>query len=97
MNVPELMRERLSTLAPESLSIEDESALHAGHEGARGGGGHYRLRVISAAFAGKPLAARHRMIYEALGPLMQQAIHALAIGAYAPGEAPAESNDKDPR
>ena len=86
MNAAELIREKLSALAPESISIEDESAQHAGHEGARGGGGHYRLVVVSARFAGQPLQARHRMVYEALGPLMQKEIHALAINAYAPDE-----------
>lgn len=86
MNVPDLIRERLSVLAPESISIEDDSAEHAGHEGARGGGGHYQLVVVSQQFAGRPLQSRHRMIYDALGPLMHREIHALAIRAYAPTE-----------
>lgn len=86
MNVADLIRERLSVLAPESISIEDDSAQHAGHEGARGGGGHYQLVVVSPQFAGRPLQARHRMIYDALGPLMHREIHALAIRAYAPTE-----------
>ena len=86
MNVAEQIREKLSALSPESLSIEDESAQHAGHEGARGGGGHYRLVVVSGRFAGQPLQARHRMVYDALGPLMHREIHALAINAYAPDE-----------
>ena len=86
MSVADQIREKLSTLAPESLSIEDESAQHAGHEGAKGGGGHYRLVVVSARFAGQPLQARHRMVYQALGPLMHRDIHALAISAYAPDE-----------
>ena len=95
MNVVDAIREKLAPLAPESLSIDDESALHAGHEGAKGGGGHYRLYVVSRAFAGQSLAARHRMVYDALGTLMKREIHALAISAYAPGEAPAPSTDKD--
>ncbi len=86
MSATELIREKLSALAPESVSIEDESAQHAGHEGARGGGGHYRLVVVSARFAGQPLQARHRMVYDALGALMHREIHALAIQAYAPDE-----------
>jgi BolA protein len=77
---------RLAPLAPESLELADESALHAGHEGARGGGGHYRLTIVSPAFRGRPLLARHRMVYEALGPLMQREIHALAIRACSPEE-----------
>jgi BolA family transcriptional regulator, general stress-responsive regulator len=94
LNVPELIREKLSALAPESLSIADESAQHAGHEGARGGGGHYRLVIVSQRFAGQPLQARHRMIYDALGALMHRQIHALAIQAYAPGEK-TESHEKE--
>jgi BolA protein len=76
----------MSVLAPESISVEDESAQHVGHAGAAGGGGHYRLTIVSARFKGQPLQARHRMIYDALGPLMHREIHALAISAYAPGE-----------
>lgn len=86
MSVEELIREKLAILVPESVSIEDESARHAGHEGAKGGGGHYRLVVISKRFEGQALQARHRMVYEALGPLMRKEIHALALTAYAPGE-----------
>lgn len=86
MSVAESMREKLSALAPESISIEDESAQHAGHEGARGGGGHYRLLIVSHRFSGQPLQARHRMVYEALAPLMHKDIHALAIQAYSPDE-----------
>ena len=82
----ERIREKLAALAPEALEIEDESALHAGHEGAKGGGGHYRVTVVSSRFAGKPLQSRHRMVYEALHELMQSDIHALTIQAYAPGE-----------
>ena len=73
-------------LAPLSLHVDDESALHAGHAGARDGGGHYRVDIVSAAFAGKNTVARHRMIYAALGDLMPRAIHALAIRASAPDE-----------
>ena len=86
MTVEELIREKLAALEPESVSIEDESAQHAGHEGAKSGGGHYRLVVVSPRFAGQPLQARHRLVYEALGPLMHREIHALALTAYAPGE-----------
>jgi BolA protein len=86
LSVAEQIREKLAALAPESISLEDESAQHAGHEGAKGGGGHYRLLIVSPRFAGQPLQARHRMVYAALGPLMQREIHAIAITAYAPGE-----------
>lgn len=86
MNIPEKIRERLAPLSPERLEIEDESARHAGHEGAKGGGGHYRLTVISVQFAGKPPIARHRMILDLLGEMMQKEIHAISIKAYTPGE-----------
>ena len=85
-NTIEQMRERLALLAPESVQILDESAKHAGHEGARSGGGHYQLVIVARAFAGKPAVARHRMIYAALAGMMHRDIHALAIQAYAPGE-----------
>ncbi|MBI3041370.1 MAG: BolA family transcriptional regulator [Betaproteobacteria bacterium] len=86
MTVAERIQRQLASLSPESLEILDESHQHAGHEGARGGGGHYRLVIVSPAFAGKPIQLRHRMVYEALGPMMKKEIHALAIKAYAPGE-----------
>lgn len=86
MNTARLMQERLAGLDPESIEILDESGAHVGHEGAKGGGGHYQLVIVSRAFDGKPAQQRHRMVYEALGPLMKKEIHALAIKAYAPGE-----------
>lgn len=86
MSTEERIRERLKALAPEALEVVDESALHAGHEGAKSGGGHYRLTVVSPRFAGQSVMARHRMIYEALRDLMQKEIHALSIRALAPDE-----------
>jgi len=80
------MQQKLSKLNPESLEILDDSGQHAGHEGARGGGGHYRLTIVSQQFAGKPVQQRHRMVYEALGQMMKSEIHALSIQAYAPEE-----------
>lgn len=85
-SIEETIRQRLAALAPESLDVLDDSAQHAGHEGARSGGGHYQVIVVSPRFAGKPLMARHRMVYDALGNMMQKEIHALAIKAYAPDE-----------
>jgi BolA protein len=85
---PRIIRERLvAALAPVRLEVVDDSHKHAGHEGARDGRGHFAVEVESAAFAGKPLLARHRLVYAALGELMQTDIHALAIRALAPGEA----------
>jgi BolA family transcriptional regulator, general stress-responsive regulator len=86
VSVKDLIREKLAVLDPESIDVQDESALHAGHEGAKGGGGHYRLTLVSPKFAGQPLQARHRLVYQALQPLMTTDIHALAIHAYAPDE-----------
>lgn len=80
------MKARLASLEPRHLEIIDESALHAGHAGAKSGGGHFQLTLISPAFAGQNGVARHRMIYQALGDLMNGKIHALSITALAPGE-----------
>ena len=84
----EAIRLRLEAeLAPLELQIIDESHKHAGHEGARDGRGHYAVRVVSAAFEGEPLLARHRRVYAALGTLMHTEIHALSLRAIAPSEA----------
>ncbi|HEY4374318.1 MAG TPA: BolA family protein [Burkholderiales bacterium] len=80
------IRERLAPLAPETFELLDESGQHVGHAGAAGGGGHYRLTVVSAQFTGKNRVTRHRMVYDALQPLMQHDIHALALVTRAPGE-----------
>ena len=80
------MKARLAVLEPISLDIIDESHKHAGHAGARDGGGHYVLNIVSAQFAGKNAVARHRMIYSALGELMKREIHALTLQAHAPNE-----------
>jgi len=82
----EALRERLATLQPLSLAIEDESHLHAGHAGARDGGGHFKLDIVAAAFSGKGTVARHRLVYAAAGDLMRGRIHALSIRAFAPEE-----------
>ncbi len=78
------MRELLSVLEPLELEIVDESHKHAGHAGARDGGGHYLLHIVSARFTGKSTMARHRMIYSALGEMMQREIHALTLHALEP-------------
>lgn len=77
---------RLSPLDPESIEVLDDSASHAGHAGARSGGGHYEVTIVSASFTGKSRIERHRMVYALLDPLMQRQIHALALRTYAPGE-----------
>lgn len=80
------MKARLAALAPQHLEIVDESALHAGHAGAKAGGGHYQLTIISPAFAGLNAVGRHRLIYRTLGDLMAGRIHALSITALTPDE-----------
>ncbi len=80
------MQRRLAVLVPLRLHIDDESAAHRGHAGAAGGGGHFRLTLVSAAFAGKNTVARHRLVYDALGDMMRGPIHALAINALTPDQ-----------
>ncbi len=84
-DVPALIRERLSSLAPLSLEIVDDSALHRGHAGAREGG-HYRVKIVSSAFETVSTLGRHRMIHAALGDLMRKGIHAVSIETATPGE-----------
>ncbi len=85
---PARIRARLeAVLAPDVLEIIDEGHLHRGHAGARDGRGHFRVRIVSPRFAGVRTVARHRLVYDAVGELMQSDIHALTITALAPGEA----------
>lgn len=82
-----LIRQQLEqALAPQLLEIQDDSHMHAGHAGARSGGGHYTVTIVAAAFAGKSLIERHRMVYAALADLMPTKIHALSINALIPEE-----------
>ncbi len=81
------IRARLQqTLQPQEIAIDDESALHAGHEGAKSGGGHYRLRVVSPMFDGLPRLARHRLVYDSLGEMMRREVHALTMTLLTPAE-----------
>jgi BolA protein len=70
--------------APSHLLVKDQSHLHAGHACAQEGLGHYEVKIVSATFAGLRPLARHRLIYDALGTLMETDIHALKIDATAP-------------
>ena len=82
-----MVRERLyQEMGAEFVEVDDQSHLHAGHSGAAAGGGHFEVVVISKAFEGLSTLARHRLVYEVMGDAMEQAIHALSIKAYAPGE-----------
>ncbi len=80
-----------AALEPQSLEISDDSHMHAGHPGARDGRGHFSVTIVSNVFEGKRPLARHRLVYNALGTLMQTDIHALAIEALTPDEASTSS------
>lgn len=82
-----LIRTRLeAALEPDELDVVDDSQRHAGHAGARDGRGHFQVRILSRRFAGKKTVERHRMVYAALGPLMQTDIHALGLVALSPDD-----------
>jgi BolA protein len=82
-----LIRSRLeAALEPDELEIVDDSHRHAGHAGARDGRGHFQVRILSRRFAGKKTVERHRMVYAALGSLMQTDIHALGLLALSPDD-----------
>jgi BolA protein len=75
-----------TSLQPVYVEIRDDSASHAGHAGARSGGGHFYATIVADLFEGKNLVQRHQLVYRALGSLMQSDIHALGILAYTPLE-----------
>lgn len=77
----------IETFSPLECQLEDESARHAGHAGAASGGGHFRLRIVSAHFEGQNRVGRHRLVYDSLQEMMHSDIHALAITALTPSEA----------
>ena len=83
MDTPEVIVSRIREhLSAESVEIDDQSHLHAGHAGAAGGGGHYEVTIVASCFKGLNTLARHRLVYEAVGDLMKKEIHALSIQAY---------------
>ena len=88
MRVARAIRDRLTAaLAPTRLDLTDESARHAGYAGARAEGeSHFRLTIVAAAFTGKSRIERQRLVYAALGDLMQSDVHALSITARTPAE-----------
>ena len=75
-----------AAFSPSHLQVKDQSHLHAGHAGARDGMGHFEATIVADAFAGKSRIERHRLVYAALGAMMQTDIHALKINAYSPDE-----------
>jgi BolA protein len=82
----EIRRRLEAAFQPQALEVVDEGHLHVGHEGAKDGRGHFRLRIVSDRFAGQGMVQRHRLIYQAMGELMHSDIHALAMDARAPDE-----------
>jgi BolA family transcriptional regulator, general stress-responsive regulator len=87
MQVAAEIRRRLARLQPIRVELIDESARHAGHAGARPQGeSHFRLLIVADAFSGRSRIERQRMVYGALGDLMQTDVHALSISALTPAE-----------
>ena len=80
------LESRLAPLAPTTLEIRDDGALHVGHAGAAGGAGHFSVTIVSEHFLGMTRLARHRAVLGRVGDLIPFPVHALAIHAYAPGE-----------
>ncbi len=85
-NRTDLIQTALSSLQPTYINIEDQSQQHANHAGAKSGGGHFTVTIISPLFQGKSSVQRHQMIYQALGDLMKTDIHAVSITAKTPAE-----------
>lgn len=85
MTADDIRRRLEAALTPATIEVEDDSHRHAGHAGAREGR-HFTVRMTAACFAGQARLARHRLVYDALGPLHTQGIHALALVLRAPGE-----------
>ena len=81
-----LIRQKLETLDPLELDVQDDSHLHAGHAGAASGAGHFSVKIVSPRFEGQRLVMRHRLVYDAVRDMMHSDIHALAITALAPSE-----------
>ena len=82
-----LIENRLrEAFTPQKIEVRDDSRLHAGHEGAKSGGGHFAVTIVAPAFQGKNPVQRHQMIYRALGDMMKKEIHALSIQAFTPDE-----------
>ena len=84
----EIRNRLMVALEPTRLDVINESHLHAGHRDSPGTGeSHFRVLIVSPQFAGQSRVSRHRMVNEALTGLVGQKVHALALNAFAPGEA----------
>jgi BolA protein len=87
MNRATIIENRLrEAFAPSKIEVCDDSHRHAGHEGAKSGGGHFTVIIVAPSFQGKSSVQRHQMIYQALGDMMKKEIHALSIQVLAPDE-----------
>jgi BolA protein len=88
MSIAERIRSKIEAgLAPERLEIHDDSHRHAGHAASRPGGEtHFRVEIVSAAFAGQSRLERQRRVYALLADELADRVHALQITALAPGE-----------
>jgi BolA protein len=89
MTVQDTLRAKLTAaLTPIQLEIVDESHLHAGHAGARAEGEtHFRIAIVSAAFAGQSRVARQRLVYDIVADELRTRVHALALTTRTPEEA----------
>jgi BolA family transcriptional regulator, general stress-responsive regulator len=85
MNANDIQTRLQAALVPSHIEVDDDSHLHAGHAGAREGR-HFTVRLTSARFDGLTRVARHRLVYDSLGSLAEQGVHALAIVAKSPSE-----------
>lgn len=86
-SVAERIRSKLAILQPTRLVVHDDSGRHAGHAGARPGGeSHFRLEIVSPAFAGESRVARQRRVYALLADELQSGVHALQLTTLTPDE-----------
>ena len=86
VNTLERIEQKLAVLAPDSVELIDDSDKHVGHEGAKGGGGHFQLVIVSQSFDGKSTAFTYLAASASVGELLEREIHALTIKAYTPDE-----------
>lgn len=88
MTMADTIRAKLTaTFKPDALDVEDESAKHAGHSGARPGGEtHFNVRIVSKAFEGVSRVERQRRVYAALADELKTRIHALSLTTLTPAE-----------
>jgi BolA protein len=84
--IEELKRRIATGVSAQRVDVQDDSALHRGHAGARGGAGHYTVSVVAESFAGLDRLARHRAVYAAVGDMIPGEVHALVVRAFTPDE-----------